>query len=89
MADPAIVTKWFDSLSLSADHDGFAKFKWMPPARIQCSIKLKSASSSAASNSVIELVADPAVMAIRVDSLDCVAEHAGSTKPKHSPPASN
>ena len=49
----------------------------------------KSASSSVASNSVIEPVADPAVMAIRVDSLDCAAEHAGSAKPKHSPPASN
>jgi hypothetical protein len=35
---------------------------------------------------VIEPVADPAVMAIQVDSLDCAAEHAGSAKPKHSPP---
>ena len=49
----------------------------------------KSANSSVASNSVIESVADPAVMAIRVDSLDCAADHAGSAKPKHSPPASN
>ena len=28
-------------------------------------------------------------MAIRVDSLDRTADHAGSAKPKHSPPASN
>ena len=48
--------------------------------------KLKSANSSVASNSVIEPVADPAVMTIRVDSLDCAADHAGSAKPKHSPP---
>ena len=34
-------------------------------------------------------VADPAVMAIRVDSLDRAAEHAGSAKPKHSLLASN
>ena len=34
-------------------------------------------------------VADPAIMAIRVDSLDCAAEHAGLPKPKHSLPASN
>jgi hypothetical protein len=38
---------------------------------------------------VIEPVADPAAMAIRVDSLDCAAEHAGSAKPKHSLLASN
>ena len=34
---------------------------------------------------MIEPVADPAVMAIRVDSLDCAAEYAGSAKPKHPP----
>ena len=36
-----------------------------------------------------EPVADPAIMAIRVDSLDCAAEHAGSAEHKDSPPASN
>jgi hypothetical protein len=51
--------------------------------------KLKSASSSVASNSVIEPVADPAVMAIRVDSLDCAAEHARTDKSKHGPPVLN
>ena len=34
---------------------------------------------------MIEPVADPAVMAIRVDSLDYAAEHAGSAKPKTAP----
>ena len=53
----------------------------------QCSIKLKSASSSVASNSVIDPVADLAVMPIRVDSLDCAAEHDGSAKPRHRAPA--
>ena len=89
VADPAVIAIRVDSLGLSTDHDGFAKLKWMPPARSQCSIKLKGASSSVASNSVIEPMADPAVMAIRVDSLDRAAYHAGSAKPKHSSPASN
>ena len=33
--------------------------------------------------------ADPTIMAIRVDSLDCAAEHAGSAKHKDNPPASS
>ena len=46
VADPAIVTIWVDSLSLSTEHGGFAKLEQMPPARSQCSLKLKIASSS-------------------------------------------
>ena len=49
----------------------------------------KSASSSVASNYVIEPVADPAIVTIRVDNLSWAAEHAESDKPKHGPPALN
>ena len=89
VADPAIVTTLDDSLGLSTDHDRFAKRKRRPPARSQCSLKLRSACDSEPSKSVTEPVADPTVMAIRVDILDCAAEHTRSAKPKHSLPASN
>ena len=49
----------------------------------------KSASSSAPSNYESEPVADPAMMAIRVDNLSWAAERAGSDKPKHGPPVLN
>ena len=78
-----------DSLSLSTERDGFTKFKCRPPAPSQRLLKLKSASSLVPSNSVTEPVADLAMMAIRVDNLSWAAEHAGSDKPKHGPPASN
>ena len=49
----------------------------------------KSASASVPSNSVTEPVADPAMMAIRVDNLSWAAERAGSDKPKNGPPLLN
>ena len=56
----------------------------------ECSDPLtKSVSASVPSNSVTEPVADPAIMAIRVDNLDCATERAGPAKPRHRPPASN
>ena len=89
VADPVIMATRVDSLSLSTEHGGFAKLKQRPPARGQCSLKLRIASSSAPSNSVTEPVADPAMMAIRVDNLSWAAERAGSDKPKHGPPVLN
>ena len=86
VADPVIVATQVDSLNLSIERDGFAKPKLWAPAPSQRLLKLKSASSSVASNSVTEHVADPAMMAIRVDNLSWAAEHAGSDKPKHGPP---
>ena len=88
VADPVIMATRVDSLSLSTERDGFAKPKLWAPAPSQRLLKLKSASSSVPSNSVTEPVADPAMMAIRVDNLSWPAEHAGSDKPKHGPPAS-
>ena len=38
---------------------------------------------------MIEPVVDPAIMAIRVDSLRLATEHAKFEKPKHRPPASS
>jgi len=56
----------------------------------ECSDPLtKSVSASVPSNSVTEPVADPAMMAIRVDNLSWAAERAGSDKPKHGPPVLN
>ena len=78
-----------DSLSLSTERDGFAKPKLWAPAPSQRLLKLKSASSSVPSNYVTEPVADPAMMAIRVDNLSWAAERAGSDKPKHGPPVLN
>ena len=89
VADPVIMATRVDSLSLSIERDGFAKPKLWSPAPSQRLLKLKSASSSVPSNSVTEPVADPAMMAIRVDNLDCAAERAGSHKSKHGPPVSN
>ena len=87
VADSAIVTTWFDSQSLSTEHDGLTKFKWGEPAPSQCSLKLKSACDSVPRNSVNEPVGDPEIMANRVDILSWAAEHAGSDKPAHCPPA--
>ena len=84
VADPVIMATRVDSLSLSTERDGFAKPKLWAPAPSQRLLKLKSASSSVPSNSVTESVADPAMMAIRVDKLG-----RGSDKPKHGPPVLN
>jgi hypothetical protein len=89
VADPVIMATQVDSLSLSTERDGFAKPKLWAPAPSQRLLKLQSASSSVPSNSVTEPVADPAMMAIRVDNLDCAAERAGSHKSKHGPPVLN
>ena len=86
VADPVIMATRVDSLSLSTERDGFAKPKLWAPAPSQRLLKLKSASSSVPSNSVTEPVADPTIMAIRVDNVSWAAEHAGSDKPKHGPP---
>ena len=88
VADPVIMATRVDSLSLS-ERDGFAKPKLWAPAPTQRLLKLKSASSSVLSNSVIEPVADPAMMAIRVDNLSWAAERVGSDKSKHGPPVLN
>ena len=89
VADPVIMATRVDSLSLSTERDGFAKPKLWAPAPSQRLLKLKSASSSVPSNSVTEPVADPAMMAIRVDNLSWAAERAGPDKPKHGPPVLN
>ena len=47
----------------------------------------KSVSASVPSNSVTESVADPVIMATRVDNLSWAAERAGSAKPKLWAPA--
>jgi hypothetical protein len=86
VADPVTMATQVDSLSLSNGRDGFAKPKLWAPAPSQRLLKLKSASSLVPSNSVIEPVADPAMMAIRVDNLSWAAERAGSDKSKHGPP---
>ena len=89
VAGPIIMATRVDSLSLSTERDGFAKPKPWAPAPSQRLVKPKSASSSVPSNSVIEPVAGPAMMAIRVDNLSWAAERAGPDKPKHGPPVLN
>ena len=86
---PVIMVTRVDSLSLSTERDEFAKPNLWAPAPSQRLIKLKSASSSVPSNFVIEPVADPAMMAIRVDNPSWAAEHDESDKPKHGPPVLN
>ena len=78
-----------DSLSLSREHAGLDKLKHGTPASSQHSLKIKSACYSVPSNSVIEPVVDPAIIAIRVDSLSLATEHAGPDKLKHGTPASS
>ena len=87
MVDPAIMATRVDSLSLATEHAGLDKPKHWTPASSQCSLKIKSACYSVPSNSVIEPVVDPAIMAIRVDSLSLATEHARFAKPKHGTPA--
>ena len=89
VADPVIMATRVDSLSLSTARDRFTKPKLWAPTPSQRLLKLKSASSSVTSNSATEPVADPAMMAIRVDNLSWAAERAGFDKPKHGPPVLN
>ena len=74
VADPVILATRVDSLSLSTERDGFAKPKLWAPTPSQRLLKLKSASSWVTSISVTEPVANPAMMAIRVDNLSWAAE---------------
>ena len=46
-----------------------------------------SACYSVPSNSVIESVMIPEILALRTDNLSWATEHAGSAKPTHCPPA--
>ena len=85
VADPVIMATQVDSLSLSTEHDRFAKPKLWAPAPSQRLLKLKSASSSVSSNYVTESMVGPAMMAIRVDNLIWAAERAGSDNPKRGP----
>ena len=64
VVDPAIITIRVDSLGYATKHAGFANPKHGPPAASQRSLKFKGACSSIPSNSVIELVVNPAMMAI-------------------------
>ena len=64
VVDPAIMTIRVDSLRLATEHAGLAKPKHGTPASSQCSLEIKSACYSVPSNSVIELVVDPAIIAI-------------------------
>ena len=89
VADPLIMATRVDCLSLTTGRDGFAKPKLWAPTPSQRLLKLKSVSASVPSNFVIEPVADPAMIAIRVDNLSWAAEHAGPDKPKHGPPVLN
>ena len=89
MVDPAIMATRVDSLSLATEHAGLDKPKHWTPASSQCSLKIKSACYSVPSNSVIELVVDPAIMAIRVDILSWATKRDGSAKLKHGSPASS
>ena len=89
VVDPAIMAIRVDSLSLATEHAKFEKPKHGPPASSKCSLKIKSACSSIPTNSVIEPVVDPAIMAIRVDILSWATKHDGSAKLKHGSPASS
>ena len=89
VVDPAIMAIRVDILSLATAHVKFEKSKHGPPASSKCSLKIKSACSSIPTNSVIEPVVDPAIMAIRVDILSWATKHDGSAKPKHGSPASS
>ena len=89
VVDPAIMAIRVGSLSLATEHDRSAKPKHGSPASSKCSLKIKSACSSIPTNSVIEPVVDPAIMAIRVDILSWATERDGSAKPKHGSPASS
>jgi hypothetical protein len=62
--DPAIMAIRVDSLSLATEHARFAKPKHGTPVSSQHSLKIKSACYSVPSNSVIEPVVDPAIIAI-------------------------
>ena len=77
VANPVIMATRVDSLSLSTERDGLAKPKLWAPAPSQRLLKLKGASSSVPSNSVIESVADPVIMATRDDSLSLSTERDG------------
>ena len=45
--------------------------------------------SSIPSDCVIELVVDPAIITIRIDSLGYATKHTGFANPKHGPPAAS
>ena len=64
VVDPAIMAIQVDSLSLATEYAGLAKPKHETPASSQCSLEIKSACYSVPSNSVIEPVVDPAIIAI-------------------------
>ena len=89
VVDPAIMAIRVDSLSLATECAWFAKPEHGTPASSQCSLKIKSACYSVPSNSVIEPVVDPAIIAIWVDSLSLATERDRLGKPKHGTPASS
>ena len=64
IVDPAIMAIRVDSLSLATEHAELDKPKHGTPASSQHSLKIKSACYSVPSNSVIEPVVDPAIIAI-------------------------
>ena len=64
IVDPAIMAIRVDSLSLATEHAGLDNLKHGTPASSQHSLKIKSACYSVPSNSVIEPVVDPAIIAI-------------------------